>query len=228
MNVPATIDSLVHYATKDLRVGILLIVLGGGLSLWLIDRLLSLGLRRVPLDERERGWLALAAPYFQIQGFAERELGGKTFFGLWRLRLLLRKDWGITDEASARARLDGLLQYGHRSDPHYRDPDQPAADLAIVDRALLAWDGMRLVFIARCCFAVGFLDVETTWRYVVAAVRLVRERYSSWEEWGRSFATGRAIWSGDASSYYTEKVEELLRQAKSPWRRIAWHEATRA
>src|SRR5262249_2479591 len=149
MELRKAMDSLLHYAIKDPRLGVLLVVLLAGLLLWALDRLLSLGLERIPLPERERGWLALAAPYFRVQGFPPGHPGGVTGVPGLRVRWLLKKDWGIVDAASARDRLDDLLRHGHRSDPRLRDPNQSPEDLAIVDRALLAWDGMRLVFVAR-------------------------------------------------------------------------------
>jgi hypothetical protein len=224
----SVVDWLIHSASRDPRVAIVLIVLAAGLFLWTIDRVLSLGLERVPLDERERAWLALAAPYFQVHLFRAGDLGGKTVLGLWRIRWLLRKDWLVRDAASARDKLDWLVQSGHRKDPRFRDPAQSAADLAIVDRALLAWDTMRLVFLARCCYAAGYIDVATTWTYVAAAARMARGGFASWTEWGRAFATGRAMWSGDARSYYTQLVEKLLREPRSVWSRTPWHLATQA
>ena len=220
------IETVRNYVAKDARLGILAACLGLGLAIWLLDVFSGLLVRKIPLDDRQRAQLALGAPYFTVQGFREGDLAGLRPLGRLRVRWLLRKDWGIRDGASAVDRLNGLLQSGHRSDPRLRDPDQPAADLEIVDRALLAWDAIRVVFLARCCFAVGYLDEPTLWAAVRGAIQLARPRFRSWQEWGRSFAAGRAIWSGGESSYYETVVEKLLSEPKSVWNRVPWEIAT--
>lgn len=221
------IDTAVHYATKDMRLAILAAALLIGLAVWGIDTLASLFERRVALDEGQRARLALAAPYFTMHGFREGDLAGVRPLGRARIRWLLKKDWGITDQASAIDRLNGLLTEGHRSDPSLRDPNQPAADLAIVDRALLAWDGIRVVFLARCCYAVGHIDEATVWAAIAAAIQLIRGRFRGWEEWGRSFVAGRVIWAGGGGGEYEPVVEKLLRDSGSVWNRVPWELATR-
>jgi len=203
-----------------------LAVLALGLAIWMFDVLLGLLQTKIPLDDRQRAWLALAAPYFEVHGFRSGDLGGIRPLGRLRIRYLLRKDWGIHDRQTAVDRIRRLLEEGHRSDPYYRDPDQPPADLAIVDRSLLAWDCTRAVWIARCCYSVGYLEAEAVWVAAASVAQLVRGKFRSWAEWGRSFAAGRVIWTGGVSSYYEIQVEKLLKDSSSVWSRIPWEIAT--
>lgn len=200
-----------------------------GLVVWGADALAGLLDRKVRLDERQRARLALAAPYWKVHSFREGDLVGRRPLGRLWVRHLLRKDWGIRDESSARGRLEDLVRYGHRSDPDFQDASQPREDQAIVDRALLAWDAIRLPFLARCCFTAGFVDEATVWHYVEAAAALARGAgFQGWEAWGNAFLDGRVLWGGEVRSYYEVVVKKLLDDSKSAWNRISWQEATSA
>jgi hypothetical protein len=213
---------------KDVRIQIVLLALLVGIVIWAVDAGAGLLDKRVPLDERQRARLALAAPYFTVHSFREGDLVGKRPFGRLWMRHLLRRDWGIRDEATAVERLEDLLHYGHRSDPRYQDPTQPREDQALVDRAMLAWDAIRIPWVARCCFAAGFVDEATVWHYANAGAALVRGGFRGWEEWGRAFLDGRVLWGGEARSYYEIVVKKLLEDSKSIWNRVSWQEATSA
>lgn len=218
----------IHYAIKEPVLGILLLLLLAGAAVSSVDVLLGALGPRVRLDPRQRARLALAAPYFVMHGFRPGDLAGLTPFDRRRVRAFLHRDWGISDRTAALARLDGLVREGHRSDPHLRDPDQPAADLEIVDRSLLAWDAMRIVFLARCCFACGYLDEGAVWSATDEAARLARGRFHGWAEWGRSFVAGRVIWAEGAGDEYEAVVERLLRKGGSEWSRTLWEVAVSA
>ena len=217
------IDLAVSYVQKDARISIVLVALLVGFVIWLADAGAGLLDRRVPLHARQRSRLALAAPYFTVHSFREGDLVGKRPLGRLWMRRLLRKDWGIRDQATAVERLEDLVHYGHRSDPRFQDPTQPREDQALVDRAMLAWDAIRLPWLARCCYTSGFVDEVTVWHYADAGAALARSRFGGWEEWGRAFLDGRVLWGGDARSYYEVVVKKLLEDPKSVWNRVSWH-----
>ena len=221
------VDWFLSYAHKDV-VAIVLVALLAGFVIWLIDVVGGLLDRRVPLDERQRSRLALAAPYFTVHSFRDGDLTGRRPLGRLWIRHLLRRDWGIRDEASAVERLETLVHYGHRSDPCFQDPTQPREDQALVDHAMLAWDAIRIPWLARCCFTAGFVDEATVWRYAEAGASLARRGFGSWAEWGRAFLDGRVLWGGEARSYYEIVVKKLLEDSNSVWNRISWQEATSA
>ena len=222
------LDWLLSYAQREAWVPIVLMVLAVGLVIWLLDALGGLLDRRVPLDDRQRARLALAAPYFTVHSFREKDLVGKRPLGRLRIRYLLRKDWGINSETTALERLEDLVHYGHRSQPRFQDPTQPRADQELVDRAMLAWDALRIPWVARCCYAAGFLDEAAVWHYAEAGAALARGGFHRWEEWGRAFLDGRVLWGGEARSYYEIVVKKLLDDPKSVWRRVPWEEASGA
>jgi len=219
------IDWLISYARREVWVSIVLVVLAVGLALRLLDVISGLLDRRTPLDPRERARLALAAPYFIVHSFRDGDVVGKRPLGRLWMRILLRKDWGIRDHASALGRLEDLVRYGHRSDPEYQDATQPREDQELVDRAMLAWDAIRVPFLARCALAAGFIDEAALWHYADVAAVLARGTFSDWQQWGNAFLDGRVIWSGERS-YYETVVEKLLADHKSPWNRVSWQEAT--
>ena len=222
-------DWVLSYASKDTRLTIILIVLAllfVGLVVWSMDALADLLDKRVPLDDRQRARLALAAPYFTVHAFRERDLTGKRPLGRLRIRHFMRRDWGIRDGATSVERLEDLFRYGHRSDPRFQDATQPREDQALVDRAMLAWDAIRLPWLARCCYASGFVDEATVWHYADAGAALARSGFHGWEEWGRAFLDGRGLWGGEARSYYEVVVKKLLEDPKSVWNRISWEQST--
>jgi hypothetical protein len=221
---------------QDLRLVLLVVLVAGIAAVWVVDQLADrLFVRRVPVGERERGWLALAAPYFRVHSFRSGDLGGKTPLGRFWMKRFIKRDWGIVDRATAIEALNDLLHHGHRENPHLRDANQPATDLETVDRALLAWDAMRVIFLARCCFALGHLDEQETWSFVYAGVGLAATRgaasrtFRNWGEWGRSWVIGRMLWSAGTkgTSYYEYVVEKLLAKPSSVWNRYEWESVTR-
>lgn len=183
--------------------------------------------RGVRLDVGGRARMALAAPYFEIHHFRSGDLAGLSAVDRRRLRWVLRKDWEIVDAATAQAEVEHLERSGHRGDPRFRDRRRSAMEQQRVDRALLAWDAMRLVFLARCCFALGYLDAVATWRAIDAAAALARSGFASWAEWGDAFLEGRVLWGASPDSYHRVLVRRYLSAPRSPWTRVAWRDAVR-
>jgi hypothetical protein len=194
---------------------------------WLLDRLLGLFAARVPVDARQQAWLALAAPFFEVHAFRAGDLVGKRPLGRSWIKLLLRTEWRIRDYATATAVLEQLLQQGLRSDPRFQRPEQPPADQQQVDRALLAWDLTRVVFVARCCFVAGHLDEASTWHYVQQAAHQAGRAFASWSDWGNAFVDGRMLGGGGPNSYHETVVERLLADPDSIWGRVPWELAAR-
>lgn len=222
-------EALTHlpaYGQHEMRGALALLLAVGLLLTWLGDLAIGLVESRVALTAQQRSWLSLAAPYFVINEFREGDLRGLRPLGRRRVRRFLREDWGISDGGSAVAGLEDLWRYGHRSDPSYHRAGASPAERAAADRGLLAWDAMRLVFVARCCFAVGFIDATTAWAYVGAGRQLAQASFTSWAEWGQAFLDGRTIWGGPGIELYRQVVGRLLADPKSAWGRHPWAAAT--
>lgn len=221
------VSDIASYLRRHERLASVLVVAAVLVAIWCVDLVLDRFVSRVRLTDVQRARLALAAPYFEIHGFRDGDLGGKRPLGRLWTRWLLRKDWKIVDRDSAVGVLAWLLQHGQRSDPRFQDSRQTAADQRLVDRALLAWDAIRVVFVARCAFAVGYLDAATLWQAADAAAALARGSFRSWQDWGPAFVDGRVLWGGDPNAYYKVKVDRLLADRGSVWHRVGWDDAVR-
>ena len=66
---------------------------------------------------------------------------------------------------------------------------------------------------------VGILALIMMWQVMQVAADAAREHFSSWEEYGRSFAMGRGVWHGDEEDCQTawEIVTTLHEEEPSPW-----------
>lgn len=140
-----------------------------------------------------------------------------------KLRDGLVEMWGVTDAASARQAVDGLMRSGHRG--HY-DKDfsrlQEGAELhetkSFSGSDLLRWevaqkiwekvglpltndrpttmaafDYERIGFLARTCYVLGYLTEDETWRCLLWTARHARGDFSSWHEYAASYVFGRAV-----------------------------------
>lgn len=89
---------------------------------------------------------------------------------------------------------------------------------------VLAWDLVRAVNMARWAFICGYINEDEMWEAIRATAGIAKESFSSWEEYGNSFAVGRGIWRGETDDYETadEVVGALLNKEDSPWKAIEW------
>ena len=86
-----------------------------------------------------------------------------------------------------------------------------------------AWDLGRMVNVARWCFGYGFISKEQAWEYIFHAYDAASSEYANWEEFGKAYIVGRAMWDGPtvATDVTIECVERLHSHKKSPWRALA-------
>ncbi len=78
--------------------------------------------------------------------------------------------------------------------------------------------------IARWGYLSGYFTLEEMYKLMEEVAETVKKTFSSWEEYGRSFAFGRGIWHVDESDCETawEVIQALLNNENSPWVRLAW------
>ncbi|MEI2986669.1 MAG: DUF1266 domain-containing protein [Alistipes inops] len=62
---------------------------------------------------------------------------------------------------------------------------------------------MRIANLGRWALHAGYLSEEEMWQVMQVAADTAREHFSSWEEYGRSFAFGRGVWHGDEEDCQT-------------------------
>lgn len=167
-------------------------------------------------------------------------------------RAQLQSWWGITDRDSTLGIVQWLLHEGHHADADAAlalmrgdqseagDPEEKAEDVQAIaefmvengyctvetlPQTVIAWDLVRIANLGRWALHAGYLSEEEMWQVMQVAADTAREHFSSWEEYGRSFAMGRGVWHGDEEDCQTawEIVTALLEEETSPWRQIPWN-----
>ena len=169
-------------------------------------------------------------------------------------RAQLQSWWNITDRNSTLEIVRWLLHEGHHADadaalarlqgrvaePGAGNPEEKAEDVRLIaewmigngcctvgtlPRTVIAWDLVRIANLGRWALHAGYLSEEEMWQVMQVAADAAREHFSSWEEYGRSFAMGRGVWHGDEEECQTawEIVTALLEEERSPWRQIPWN-----
>ena len=167
-------------------------------------------------------------------------------------RAQLQSWWNITDRESTLEIVRWLLLEGHHADadaalalmrgdqPEAGDPEEKAEDVQSIaefmvengyctaetlPRTVIAWDLVRIANLGRWALHAGYLSKEEMWQVMQVAADAAREHFSSWEEYGRSFAMGRGVWHGDEEDCQTawEIVTTLLEEETSPWQQIPWN-----
>lgn len=166
-------------------------------------------------------------------------------------RVQLQSWWDITNRDSTLGIVQWLLHEGHHADadaalvlmrgdqPEAGDPEEKAVDVQLIaefmirngyctvetlPQTVIAWDLVRIANLGRWALHAGYLSEEEMWQVMLVAADAARECFSSWEEYGRSFAMGRGVWHGDEEDCQTawEIVTALLEEETSPWRQIPW------
>ena len=93
-----------------------------------------------------------------------------------------------------------------------------AAELKNINPA--AWDMGRMVCVARWCYACGYITEDMAWKYIFFAQKESARLYENWEDFGKAYVTGRAIWGGEDGilDEMIDITEGLLKDERSPWR----------
>ena len=167
-------------------------------------------------------------------------------------RAQLQSWWNITDRESTLEIVRWLLLEGHHADADAAlalmrgdqseagDPEEKAEDVQAIaefmvengyctvetlPQTVIAWDLVRIANLGRWALHAGYLSEEEMWQVMQVAADTAREHFSSWEEYGRSFAFGRGVWHGDEEDCQTawEIVTALLEEETSPWQQIPWN-----
>lgn len=202
------------------------------------------------LTAEQRQLMAFAAPLLVYNDEAVDAVKSEVLPETYRAQL--QSWWDITDRDSTLGIVQWLLHEGHHADadaaltlmrggqPDAGDPEEKAEDVQLIaefmiengycaaetlPRTVIAWDLVRIANLGRWALHAGYLSEEEMWQVMQVAADTAREHFSSWEEYGRSFAMGRGAWHGDEEDCQTawEIVTALLEEEISPWRQILWN-----
>jgi hypothetical protein len=82
-----------------------------------------------------------------------------------------------------------------------------------------AWDMGRMVNVARYSYDCGYIPANEAWEYIFHAQKVSASCYTDWASFGKAYIIGRAMWGGAgvSLSVMMDKVEDLLKNPKSPW-----------
>ncbi len=126
------------------------------------------------------------------------------------------KDDALTDDEKSsmyayinnvRANLKTLIENQYMNDPS-----------ELSDASILAWDMGRLVFVARCCYDVGYLTKEETWEYIERAYLKSQSVYKNWDAFGKGYILGRCMWTQDYIMPALIGIHKrLMKDQESPW-----------
>ncbi|QSQ12221.1 DUF1266 domain-containing protein [Myxococcus landrumensis] len=92
-------------------------------------------------------------------------------------------------------------------------------------RGTLAWDLGRAVVVTRMSHDLKFLNESQAWAFIARAAEQAQSQFSSWEQWGKSYLLGRAMWGGAEDgmlSGITAITLECQAAPAGPWTKLAW------
>ncbi|MFY0714943.1 DUF1266 domain-containing protein [Seonamhaeicola sp. NFXS20] len=95
-----------------------------------------------------------------------------------------------------------------------------------LELGVAGYDATVLVGQARKAYTGNLISEEEAWKVINFAKALALQHFSSWEDFGKSFALGFAIDMSANSNTYKEEVFHLYKQVlespDSPWNTIKW------
>ena len=126
---------------------------------------------------------------------------------------MLNRDFGVTDLATLQTTYAAMLMVEI-------DPDVP-----VEDKAALALSIARASYLVCMGAAVGHVPALHALSMTVPLVETAMARFDGWEDYGRQFVTGEKDAPGSnalGSGFLKRSVDSLLKEARSPWRVVAW------
>ena len=122
-------------------------------------------------------------------------------------RRILERPWGITSRAELLSTIQELSQQD-------------------LDRMMIGWNYPRMINLARWGYAVGYLQEEEAWGFIMPAAGRLQRSFSSWQELGQAYLEARAAWYSNRRADRREAdyaYRSLLADQDSPWRKYPWN-----
>lgn len=151
--------------------------------------------------------LATAAQLLTRNNDRADVLGGvRPVVGTPRAYHQLRYWWDIYTTGDARSTIDGLLEEGRSQ------LDDGARDTEV------AWTLGRAAFVAGTAYAALLIECDEAWKASLAAARMLRERFDSWEAFGDAYNAARIEWSGGLSDE-ARTASDAVAEVRGPFDR---------
>jgi hypothetical protein len=78
------------------------------------------------------------------------------------------------------------------------------------------WNCGRAVFLARCCYELGYLSENELKDYLAKSHTELKKYCNTWKEYTTSYIFGRALWGGANNDGMIKIANDLLNQDNSP------------
>lgn len=81
------------------------------------------------------------------------------------------------------------------------------------------WNLTRFAFIVRLCYDSEYINEAEFWEFMDVADELAHRSLTSWEDYGKSYLIGYALWgtSNVELKIESDKIKKLTTDPKSPW-----------
>lgn len=90
--------------------------------------------------------------------------------------------------------------------------------------SLVAWDAVRLASLSRWAVQLGYIGADEFTRFAGGLAQQVRAAYTGWNQLSAAYVAAGFIWNPSESrrENLTRTNRMLLKEAKSPYRQVAW------
>jgi len=78
------------------------------------------------------------------------------------------------------------------------------------------WNYGRGVFLARCCYELGYISEEELKAYLEKSHMELKKYCSTWKEYTTSYIFGRVMWGGGHNNGMIQIADDLLNDKQSP------------
>lgn len=78
------------------------------------------------------------------------------------------------------------------------------------------WNYGRGVFLARCCYELGYLTEDELKEYLSKSYTDLKKYCNTWQEYTMSYIFGRALWGGSHNDGMVQIANDLLNKDNSP------------